>query len=142
MNNARSPNWPAFIEPVEHGLDLPLQRRVPEALLGDERIAVRRIALARGMVNLGDLSWTSAVGCNVCPTARAAGAPRRAAATLDRPLPSAGRASMSPRRQASSRPLTSASGCCVGSMTQLVRGRILPRGDSVSKFSPRSRFCR
>ena len=31
---------------------------VPEALLGDERIAVRRIALARGMVNLGDLMPT------------------------------------------------------------------------------------
>ena len=53
------PKLAGVIEPGQHGLDLPPQRRVAAACLGDERIAARRIALAGGMEDLGDLMPTS-----------------------------------------------------------------------------------
>jgi hypothetical protein len=46
------------IEPGQHRLDFPPQRRVVPACVGDKRFAVRRIALARGMECLGDLTPT------------------------------------------------------------------------------------
>jgi hypothetical protein len=58
MRPAGSPQLASVIEPHQHRLDFPPQRRVVAACLRDKGFAARRIVIARGMEYLGDLTPT------------------------------------------------------------------------------------